>query len=132
MRNIQFSILHYCAPCVNFWGIYHASAVYDNAAIQKTVFLFSIFAGGGVDYGTPNPATFTFTSGQTTQCTNIPINDDTLCEGDVDETFTIQLSSPSDPGVSLSPAFAPVSIDDNDRKSLLSGTHKKCTHSMRF
>ena len=41
-------------------------------------------------------------------------------EGDDDETFTIQLSqpSPSDPGVSVLPAFATVSIDDNDGRSL--------------
>ena len=90
--------------------------------------LFSIFAGGGVDYNTPNPTTFTFTSAQTVQCTNIPINDDTLCEGDDDETFMIQLSS-TDPRAVLSPLSATVSIDDNDSKSLLSSTHKKCTHS---
>ena len=101
--------------------------MYDIAATQKSDFLFFIFAGGGVDYNTPNPTTFTFTSGQTTQCTNIPIIDDTLCEGDV-ETFTIVLSSPSASGISLSPASATVSIADNDCKSLTSGTHKKCTH----
>ena len=119
------------APCINFLG-YHASAAYNVAAAQKSDFVFSIFAGGGVDYNTPNPTTFTFTSAQTTQCTNIPINDDTLCEGDVDETFTIVLFSPSVTGVSLSPAAATVSIEDNDGKSLLSDTHKKCTHSMHF
>ena len=96
---------------------------------RVTVF-FSIFAGGGVDYNTPNPTTFTFTSGQTTQCTNIPINDDTLCEGDDDETFTIVLSSPSASGASLSPASATVSVNDNDCKSQICGTHKKCTHSI--
>ena len=112
-------------------GIYHASAAYDIAAIQKSVFLFSIFAGGGVDYNTPNPTTLSFTSAQTVRCTSIPINDDTLCEGDDDETFTIQLSSPSDPGVSVSPpADATVSIDDNDGKSLLGDTqgHTKSVH----
>ena len=95
---------------------------------ENSVFLFSIFAGGGIDYNTPNPATLTFSSGATTQCTNIPINDDNLCEGDVDETFNILLSSPSASGVSLSPPSATVSIDDNDSKSLLSSTHKY-THS---
>ena len=94
---------------------------------ENSVFLFSIFAGGGIDYNTPNPTTLTFTSGATTQCTNIPINDDNLCEGDVDETFNILLSS-SASGVSLSPPSATVSIDDNDSKSLLSSTHKY-THS---
>ena len=88
---------------------------------KKKCLLFSIFAGGGVDYNTPNPTTFTFTSGNPVQCTNISINDDTLCE-DVDETFTILLSS-SASGVTLSPASATVSIDDNDSKSLPSNSH---------
>ena len=106
------------------------SQQHNITATQNSVF-FSIFAGGGVDYGTPNPTTFTFTSGQTTQCTSIPINDDSLVEGDADETFTIQLSSPSDPGVSVSPAFATVSIDDNDGNSLFITT--LCmAHSKRF
>ena len=97
-------------------------------SLQIQIFLFSTFAGGGIDYNTPNPTTLTFSSGVTTQCTNIPINDDNLCEGDVDETFNILLSS-SASGFSLLPLSATVSIDDNDSKSLLSSTHKKCTHS---
>ena len=64
--------------------MYHASAAYNIAATQNSVFLFSIFAGGSVDYNTPNPTTFTFLSAQTVQCTNIPINDDSLVEGDID------------------------------------------------
>ena len=106
---------------------YHSSISIWYHCNSEECLLFSIFAGGGIDYNTPNPTTFTFTSGVTTQCTNIPINDDTLCEGDVDETFSILLSS-SASGVMLSPASATVSIDDNDSKSLLGNTHK-CTHS---
>ena len=76
--------------------------------------------GGGVDYNTPNPTTFRFTSGQHIQCTNIPINDDFLVEGDTDEIFAIILTQPSpiDLGVELSPAFATIFIDDNDGKLL--------------
>ena len=72
----------------------------------------------GVDYGTPNPSTFTFTAAQTIQCTNIPITDDALIEGPVDETFNITLTQtlPTDPGVQLGPTTAIVSIDDNDGK----------------
>ena len=72
----------------------------------------------GVDYGTPNPSTFTFTAAQTIQCTNIPITDDTLIEGPVDETFNITLTQtlPNDPGVQLAPKTATVSIEDNDGK----------------
>ena len=77
----------------------------------------SIFAGGGVDYSAPNPTTFTFTSAQTLQCTNIPIIDDSILEEI--ETFTIQLSQSSpEPGVSVLPAIATVFINDNDGKSL--------------
>ena len=72
----------------------------------------------GVDYGTPNPSTFTFTASQTIQCTNIPITDDALIEGPVDETFNITLTQtlPTDPGVQLAPTTAVVSIVDNDGK----------------
>ena len=87
------------------------------ASQLRVVHFSSIFAGGGVDYNTPNPTTFTFTSAQTVQCTNIPINDDSILEEI--ETFTIQLSQSSpDPGVSVLPAIATVFIADNDGKSL--------------
>ena len=78
--------------------------------------LFSNIAG--VDYGAPNPSTFTFTATQTIQCTNIPITDDTLVEGHFHETFNITLTQtlPTDPGVQLAPSTATVSIDDNDGK----------------
>ena len=82
--------------------------------------LLTNLAGNGVDYGTPNRSTFTFTAAQTIQCTNIPITDDTLIEGPVDETFNITLTHtlPTDPGVQLEPTTAIVSIQDNDGKTL--------------
>ena len=110
--------------------MYHASTTYVSIATQNSV---SISAGGGVDYSTPNPTSFIFTAGQSLQCINISINDDSLCEGDVDENFIIMLtqSSPVDSGVSVSPAFATVSIDDNDGNSLFITT--LCmAHSKRF
>ena len=115
----------YSVPPVSIFGVPFLCSIWYLCNSEECL-LFSIFAGGGIDYNTPNPTTFTFTSAQTLQCTNIPINDDTLCEGDDDETFTIQLSS-TDPGAVLSPLSATVSINDNDSKSLLSSTHKKCT-----
>ena len=80
------------------------------------VSLLTNLAGNGVDYGTPNPSTFTFTASQTIQCTNIPITDDTLIEGPVDETFNITLTQtlPNDPGVQLAPTTATVSIVESD------------------
>ena len=80
--------------------------------------LLTNLAGNGVDYGTPNPSTFTFTAAQTIQCTNFPITDDTLIEGAVDEAFNITLTQtlPTDPGVQLAPTTAIVSIVDNDGK----------------
>ena len=75
-------------------------------------------AGSGVDYGALNPSTFTFTAAQIIQCINIPITDDPIVEGPVDETFNITLTQtlPTDPGVQLAPSTATVSIDDNDGK----------------
>ena len=72
----------------------------------------------GVDYGTPNQSTFTFTAAQSIQCTNIPITDDTLIEGPVDEMFNMTLTQilPNYPGVQLAPTTAIVSIEDNDGK----------------
>ena len=89
--------------------------------------LFTNLAGGGFDYGTPIPSTFTFTAAQTTQCTNIPVTDDTLVEGHVDETFDITLTQtlPTDPGVQLTPSTATVSIDDNDGKILNSAQNNR-------
>ena len=57
-----------------------------------------------------------FTAARSIQCTNIPITDDTLIEGPVDETFNIALTQtlPNDPGVQLAPSTATISIDDND------------------
>ena len=74
------------------------------------------YAGGGTDFGSPTPSTFTFMTSQTTQCTDIPINNDLLVEGSTDETFNIMLAQivPADPNTQLSPATAIVSIDDND------------------
>ena len=82
--------------------------------------LLTNLAGNGVDYGTPNPSTFTFTAAQPIQCTNIPITDDALIEGAVDETFNITLTQtlPTDPGVQLAPTTAIVSIQDSDGKTL--------------
>ena len=80
--------------------------------------LLTNLAGNGVDYGTPNLSTFTFTAAQTIQCTNIPITDDALIEGPVDEMFNITLAQtlPTDPGVKLAPTTAIVSIVNNDDK----------------
>ena len=79
-------------------------------AFQMTCALFSNYAGGGTDYGTPNPNSFTFSAAQTTQCTNVPITDDTEIE--VVQTFDLVLAPVT--GVLLSPATATVSIADND------------------
>ena len=91
------------------------------------VSLLTNLAGNGVDYGTPNPSTFTFTAFQTIQCTNIPITDDALIEGPVDETFNITLTQtiPTDPEIRLAPTTAIVSIDDNDGKTLNSAQSKR-------
>lgn len=119
--------VHFYTLCIAnhvriFKGKYHplTTQQHHTTASQNSVFSFLHinFAGGGVDYSSPNPTTFIFTSGQPIQCTNIPINEDSLVEGGVDETFTIVLSSPSHPGVLISPALAFVYIDDNDGKSL--------------
>jgi len=76
--------------------------------LQMTCLPFSNYAGG--DFGTPNPNSFTFTAAQTTQCTDVPITDDTEIE--VVETFDLLLAPVA--GVLLSPATATVSIADND------------------
>ena len=96
--------------------MYHVLTAYNIGSTQGCVSLLPNLAGGGVNYGTLNPSIFTFTAAQTIQCTNIPITDDTLIEGPVDETFNITLTQtlPNDPGVQLAPSTATISIDDND------------------
>ena len=103
------------------------TAVYNINPTGDYLSLFSNIAGGGVDYGTPNPSTFTFTAAHTIRCTNIPMTDDTVIEGPVDETFNITLTQtlPNDPGVHLAPSTATVSIDDNDGKILNSAQNNR-------
>ena len=84
------------------------------------LFLLSLLTAA--DYGAPNPNTFTFNAAQTRMCTAIAIVDDTLVEGDVDETFTLLLSPnnvPANLAVQLAPAVTTVAIDDNDSRLLL-------------
>ena len=64
----------------------------------------------------------TFTSGQSsssknnTQCIDIPIVDDSIYEGPVNETFTVLLQA-VDSKASVQPSSATVSIMDNDSEN---------------
>src|SRR5207253_3008297 len=67
-------------------------------------------AKAGLDYTTSN-GTLTFAPGTTTQTFNVPILGDTLVEGS--ETFTINLSKPTNAAIGSASATATILDDDS-------------------
>jgi len=67
----------------------------------------------GSDFGALTPATVTFAAGETAKTVTVPIGSDAIFEGD--ETFRVQLSSPTGTAVLGSPSTTTVTIDDDDR-----------------
>lgn len=67
----------------------------------------------GSDFGTLTPATVTFAAGETAKTVTIPIGSDAIFEGD--ETFRVELSSPTGTALLGAPAATTVTIDEDDR-----------------
>lgn len=65
----------------------------------------------GNDYGIPVPSLLVFPAGTTSLCTDIPITNDDVYEGN--ETFTVSLTSTSS-SVNVSGSSAEVLIIDDD------------------
>lgn len=87
--------------------------------------LFTNFlTGRGIDFsGVNSLVTFTPANQGQTQCREITVTDDLLCEGD--ETIQVLLSTNEEPSeVRLSPPTATVVITDNDCMSLHYTLHK--------
>lgn len=57
----------------------------------------------------------TFTSGDPTDSVTVDINDDTIVEDNLEQfTASLTVNNAQNPGVSLEPSTATVTIDDND------------------
>ena len=67
----------------------------------------------GSDFGALTPATVTFAAGETAKTVTVPIGSDAIFEGD--ETFRVELSSPTGTALLGSPARTTVTIDEDDR-----------------
>ncbi len=67
----------------------------------------------GSDFGAIAPATVAFAAGETAKTVTVPIGSDAIFEGD--ETFRVDLSSPTGTALIGTPASTTVTIDEDDR-----------------
>ena len=85
----------------------------DLGAAESVTVTTTALTASGSDFGAVTPATVAFAAGETAKTVSVPIGSDGIFEGD--ETFRVELSSPTGTAVLGAPSTTTVTIDEDDR-----------------